>query len=74
MLALQDVKPLDDALNPVLAPVEAIKESEVFNIQVAITDFSSSFKELESEYIRVQADEDIAKQVDRIINETYRPI
>lgn len=74
VLALQDIKPLDDALNPVLPPVKAIKESEVFNTQVAITDFYSSFTELESEYMRIQAEEDVAKQVDKIINETNKPI
>lgn len=73
VLALQDINPVDDASNPILPPVKAIQESEVFNIQVSITDFSESFKELESEYMRVQAEEDIAKQVDKIINETNKP-
>jgi hypothetical protein len=74
VLALQDINPVDDASNPILPPVKAIQESEVFNTQVSITDFSESLKELESEYMRVQAEEDIAKQVDKLINETNTPI
>ena len=73
VLALQDINPVEDAVTPVLPPIKALKESDVFNIQVAITDFSDSFKELESEYMRVQAEEDIAKQVDNIINENIKP-
>lgn len=68
VLALKGITPLDDALAPVSPPLTAIRESEVFNIQVAITDFSASFDELESEYIRVQSEEDVAKKVSEIIN------
>jgi len=45
----------------------AIRKSEVFNIQIAITDFSASFDELESEYMRVQTEEGVAQQVSEII-------
>ncbi|MDQ3803751.1 MAG: hypothetical protein M3416_08005 [Acidobacteriota bacterium] len=68
VLALKGITPLDDALAPVSPPVAAIRESEVFNIQVAITDFSASFDELESEYVRVQSEEDVAQKVSEIIN------
>lgn len=42
-------------------------ESEVFNTQVALTDFSASFDELESEYVRLQTEEDVAGRVSEII-------
>jgi hypothetical protein len=68
VLALKDITPLDDALTPILPPMAAIRESEVFNMQVAITDFSASFDELESEYVRVQSEEEVAQKVNEIIN------
>jgi len=68
VLALKGITPLDDALAPISPPVAAIRESEIFNTQVAITDFSASFDELESEYVRVQTEEDVAQKVDEIIN------
>jgi len=68
VLALKGITPLDDALNPISPPMAAIRESEVFNMQVAITDFSTSFDELESEYARVQSEEDVAQKVNEIIN------
>jgi hypothetical protein len=67
VLALKGITPLDEALSPISRPVAAIRETEVFNTQVAITDFSSSFDELESEYIRLQSEEDVAEKVSEII-------
>ncbi len=67
VLALKGITPLDEALTPISAPVVAIRKSEVFNIQIAITDFSASFDELESEYMRVQTEEGVAQQVSEII-------
>src|SRR5258705_4705671 len=69
VLALKGITPLEEALTRVSAPVAAIRESEVFNIEVAITDFSASFDELESEYERVQTEEDVAQQVTEIIEQ-----
>ena len=68
VLALKGITPLADALTPVSPPMTAFRESEVFNIQVAITDFSASFDELEAEYVRVQSEEDVAQKVSEIIN------
>lgn len=68
VLALKGITPLDDALSPVSRPVAALRETEGFNIQVAITDFSASFDELESEYVRVQTEEDVAQKVSEIIS------
>jgi hypothetical protein len=66
VLALEEVGPLDEALAPVAAQLAGGSEAEVFNIQVAITDFSNSFAELESEYLRVQAEEDVVKQLKQL--------
>lgn len=74
VLALKDINPLDESLNPVLPPIKAIKELEIFNTQVAITEFYSTFDELESEYKRIQVEENVAAQVDKIINETYKAL
>lgn len=68
VLALQGITPLEEALTPLSSPVAAIRESEIFNIQVAITDFSASFDELESEYIRVQSEEDVAQRIGEIFH------
>lgn len=68
VLALKGITPLDDALSPISKPLAAIRETEVFNIQVAITDFSTSFDELESEYVRLQTEEDAAEKVTEIIS------
>jgi hypothetical protein len=68
VLALKGITPLDDTLTAVSRPLAAIREADVFNIQVAITDFSTSFDELESEYIRVQSEEDVAQRIGEIIN------
>jgi len=68
VLALKDISPLDEALTPVAAPAVALRESDVFNIQVAITDFSASFDDLESEYARVQTEENLTQEVSEIIN------
>lgn len=68
VLALQGITPLEEALTPLSSPVAAIRESEIFNIQVAITDFSASFDELESEYLRVQSEEDVAQRINEIFH------
>ena len=67
VLTLKGLSPLDDALAPVSRPVAALREAEVFNTQVALTDFSASFDELESEYARLQTEGDVAGRVSEII-------
>lgn len=67
VLALKGISPLKDASRPVPIPTSERREMEVFNIQVAISDFSSSFEELEAEYARLQSEEDVAQEVGRII-------
>jgi len=68
VLALKGISPLEDAVAPISAPILALRKSEIFNIQVAITDFSSSFRELESEYARIQAEEDVSLKIGNIMN------
>jgi hypothetical protein len=63
VLAIKGISPLDDAIAPIAAPVLELRKSEVFNIQVAITDFSTSFQELESEYARIQTEEDVSMKI-----------
>jgi hypothetical protein len=72
VLVLQGVTALKDVTQPVAKPLMAIRELEVFNSQVAITDFSESFDELEAEYARVQAEEDVAQQVSDIMSRAER--
>ncbi len=66
-LALQKVTPMSKTLSNVPPPIKALRESEVFNINVAITDFSMSLKELDFEYERIQQ-EDIAIEIEKILN------
>jgi hypothetical protein len=68
VLALRGISPLDDSVAPITAPVLELRKSEVFNIQVAITDFSASFQELESEYARIQTEEDLSLTIRDIID------
>ncbi len=58
VLTLRELGPAADALEAPLRDEGALREVEVFNIQVAITDFSASLEELEAEYARAgDADE-----------------
>jgi broad specificity phosphatase PhoE len=59
VLALKGVGTLPDTLSPTSLPTDELWKLEVFNIQVSITDFSSSFEELEAEYTRIQTEEQI---------------
>lgn len=67
VLALQGVSPVREALSPASYPTAGKLEGEVFNAQVAITDFSSSFAELEAEYTRLQGEGDVAQEIGRIL-------
>ncbi len=67
VLALQGVSPVREALSPASYPMAGKREGEVFNAQVAITDFSSSFAELEAEYTRLQSEGDVAQEIGRIL-------
>jgi hypothetical protein len=67
VMALKHVTPLKDAMLPTSTPFAALKGGEVLNSQVAVTDFSSAFEELEAEYTRMQSEEDLGQQVKRIL-------
>jgi hypothetical protein len=67
VVALRGVTPLKDAMTATQRPMGSLRELEVFNIQVAITEFSSSFRELEAEYVRVQSEEDVGRQLNQMI-------
>jgi len=74
VLALQGVSPVREALSPASYPTGGKREGEVFNAQAAITDFSSSFVELEAEYARLQGEEEVARDVRRILERADDPI
>lgn len=67
VLALQGVSPVREALSPASYPTAGKREGEVFNAHAAITDFSSSFAELEAEYTRLQSEGDVAEEIGRIL-------
>jgi hypothetical protein len=67
VLALQGVSPVREALSPASYPTAGRREGEVFNAHAAITDFSSSFTELEAEYTRLQSEGDVAEEIGRIL-------
>jgi hypothetical protein len=70
VLALQGVSPVREALSPASLPTAGKREVEVFNAQVAITDFSHSFAELEAEYARLQGEADVGQEISRILERT----
>jgi hypothetical protein len=42
---------------------ELVRESDIFNIQTTLTDFSESFEELEREYRRLKAEEETGEKL-----------
>jgi hypothetical protein len=60
--ALQDISPLEENLK-LPRSKELTRESEVFNIQATLTDFSESFEELEREYRRLKAEEETEQKL-----------
>lgn len=56
--ALQDISPLEENLKMPHSK-ELVHAAESFNIQTTLTDFSESFDELELEYKRIRAEEEI---------------
>ncbi|HYG08772.1 MAG TPA: hypothetical protein VD835_02245, partial [Pyrinomonadaceae bacterium] len=71
VLALKGVSPLEDVASAPPASVTGRREMEVFNIQTAITDFSSSFKEFEAEYARLRSEDEVAEEMNRITENVY---
>lgn len=67
VIALEEVTPLRDAVLSTATPLGALKSLEALNIQIAITDFSLSFEELETEYLRMKGEEDFGQQVKYIV-------
>ena len=60
--ALQAVSPIEENLNFAGAK-EIGRESEVFNIQTTLTDFSESFEALEHEYKRLKIEEETERKL-----------
>lgn len=60
--ALQDISPIEDNIKLPVSK-EIVHESDVFNIQTTLTDFSESFDELEREYKRIKAEEETEQKL-----------
>jgi hypothetical protein len=60
--ALQDIQPIDENLTLPSAK-EIVHATESFNIQTTITDFSESFEELEHEYKRLKAEDEVGQRL-----------
>lgn len=60
--ALQDISPIEENLK-LPGAKEIVRESDVFNIQTTLTDFSESFDELEREYRRIKAEEETGQKL-----------
>ena len=60
-LAVRGIAPMDEALQPALAPTESLKALDVFSARAAIGEFSSAFSELEAEYARLRSEEELAE-------------
>ena len=60
--ALHDISPIEESLKLPSAK-EIVHAAETFNIQTTLTDFSESFDELEHEYKRLRAEEEVSQQL-----------
>lgn len=61
-LAVKGIAPLDEALQPTLAPADSLKNLDLFNARAALGEFSSAFGELEAEYARLRSEEEMAER------------
>lgn len=66
IVVLKGIDPLEDALNQVNSSTDSIIGVEVFNAQIDLSDFSTAFNELETEYIRLKCDEDLASKLSQM--------
>jgi hypothetical protein len=58
---LKDVQPTNE-IGQILHAEELGHATETFNLQAKLTDFSESFDELEAEYKRLTADDEITQK------------
>jgi hypothetical protein len=72
VLAVRGISPIGEELNPIPPPTEALREIDLFNIraglndfsyETTLSDFSTSFVQLELEYDRLRREEEVAQQV-----------
>jgi hypothetical protein len=61
LFALKDVQPINE-IGQILHAEELAHATETFNLQAKLTDFSESFDELEAEYKRLTADDEITQK------------
>ncbi len=61
LFALKDVQPINE-VGQILHAEELAHATETFNLQAKLTDFSESFDELEAEYKRLTADNEITQK------------
>jgi hypothetical protein len=61
LFALKDVQPTNE-IGQILHAEELAHATETFNLQAKLTDFSESFDELEAEYKRLTADDEITQK------------
>ena len=69
VLALKGLSPLEETAMAIPSPTAERRATEVFNTEVALTDFSSSFEELEGEYARLQSEGQVAQEIHRLLKE-----
>lgn len=67
LLAVKGITPLEETSQSIPKPSAALEQFELFHTRVTLGEFSSAFTELESEYIRLQNEEEIAQQVKQIL-------
>jgi hypothetical protein len=61
-LAVKGIAPMDDALNPHLAPAAALQSLDAFNARASLGEFTAAFDELEAEYSRLRSEEELAEK------------
>ena len=61
-LVVKGIGPVDETLQPALAPTESLRNLDVFSARAAIGEFSTAFSELEAEYARLRSEEELAER------------
>jgi hypothetical protein len=65
-LAVKNIAPLDEVLDPIAIPA-ALGRLELLNARAAIGEFSSAFRDLEAEHERLQIEDDVSRELQQVL-------
>jgi hypothetical protein len=64
---VKGIAPVDEVLRS--APAVSLRQFDLFNARAAVGEFSVALKELEAEHARLQSEEEMARQVERMMRQ-----